>query len=253
MEPACLSSSSQQDVLKADVRKGEWLPEEGGERTGVSRLWLNGGKRPAVEEGYPEGPRLQSTDCSRDSLTTERSGSCCESVRACLPDPVLLVPSTPGTTCLHHLCIVGTNLIYKQKATYNTFYSFWTIERVPDRVLHLKTDIHVVIQQYCHEFIKHYLENKTEYIFLFMDTRCNSHNNFFRRLLLLSRGPTVRTHGPGSVPRVPRALLCGDAVSSPSSFTPSPPTWGPWGCWLPARHGDPPAPPMVASETGGWV
>ena len=42
-----------------------------------------------------------------------------------------------------------------------------------------------------------------------MDTRCNSHNKLFRRLLLLSRGPTVRTHGPGSVPRVPRVLSVG--------------------------------------------
>lgn len=48
-----------------------------------------------------------------------------------------------------------------------------------------------------------------------METRCNSHNNLFRRLLLLSRGPMVRTRGPGSVPRVPRVLLTGASVPSP--------------------------------------
>lgn len=132
-----------------------------------------------------------------------------------LPKPVHLLSPPPVPLIFYCLSIVGTNLIYKQKATYNTFYSFRSIERVLDRVLHLKTDIHVVIQQYCHEFIKHSLENKAKHIFLFMETRCNSHNNLFRRLLLLSQGPMVRTRGPGSVPRVPRVLLTGASVPSP--------------------------------------
>lgn len=238
VEPACLARLSRISWRRMFRRESDSQRKEGKEDRGVSRMRLNGGKWPAAEEGHPGGPHLRA-DRPPDSLSPQievgAAAEVCGLISTRLHPPAL--PST-GTPCLYRLSIVGTNLIYKQKATYNTFYSFWTIERALGQVLHLKTDIHVVIQQYCHEFIKHSLENKAEHIFSFVETRCNSHNNLFRRLLLLSWGPMVRTRGAGSVPRV---LLARASCPTPSSFTSSPPAQGLWGCWFPACHGDLPA------------
>ena len=80
-----LSSASQQDLLKANVRKGEWLPEEGGERgqggeQNEAEWWKAAGGGGRAPGGAP------STDwpLSWFTVTAEQSGSCRESVRACL-------------------------------------------------------------------------------------------------------------------------------------------------------------------------
>lgn len=105
-------------------RESDSQRKEGKEDRGVSRMRLNGGKWPAAEEGHPGGPHLRA-DRSPDPLSPQsKVGAAAEvcGLVSTRPHPLAL-PST-GTPCLHRLSIVGTNLIYKQKATYNTFYSF---------------------------------------------------------------------------------------------------------------------------------
>lgn len=232
-----LSSASQQD-LRRQMFEGEWLPEEGGERgQGVSRMWLNGGKWPAAEEGeHPGGPHLRADR----SLTRCHRRAKWELQRKCaglsLPGPIHLLSPPTGTPCLHRLSIVGTNLIYKQKATYNTFYSFWTIEKSPWPSFTFE-DGHTCSYSTVLPRVYQAFFRKQGWTYFFVCVKPDvAHNNLFRRLLLLSRGPMVRTRGRAGSP----GCWPGPRCPNPELLHVVAACSGPLGL-LVSHHGDPPA------------